>query len=76
MENIHEYEISKPSGDFALLPCPFCGSHEVYYEKYTTQVGYRFRVICAECTASIDPGYAQQKNIVQKMWNNRSIREE
>ena len=62
----------KASGDLALCPCPFCGSEDVVYERYLHTSGYRWRVVCTSCMASIDPGYAQQRSTVQRMWNTRA----
>lgn len=56
----------------ALLPCPFCGGNEIYYEEYKTTVGRRFCCWCASCMASIDPGYAQDRYTVRRMWNRRT----
>ena len=62
----------KASGDLALCRCPFCGSEDVVYERYLHTAGYRWRVVCTSCMASIDPGYAQQRSMVQRMWNTRA----
>ena len=62
----------KASGDLALCRCPFCGSENVVYERYLHTAGYRWRVVCMSCMASIDPGYAQQRSTVQRMWNTRA----
>lgn len=62
----------KASGDLALCRCPFCGSEDVVYERYLHTAGYRWRVVCTSCTASIDPGHAQQRSTVQRMWNTRA----
>ena len=62
----------KADGDLCLERCPFCGSDNVVYEKYLHTAGYRWRVVCIGCMASIDPGYAQQRNTVQRMWNTRA----
>ena len=62
----------KASGDLALCRCPFCGSEDVVYERYLHTAGYRWRVVCMSCMASIDPGYAQQRIVVQRMWNTRA----
>lgn len=41
-----------------LLPCPFCGNDEsVMVEKYGTPVGYRYRVVCPVCMATVDNGF-------------------
>ena len=60
------------SGDLSLDSCPFCGSSDVTYERYLHTAGYRWRVVCTSCMASIDPGYAQQRSMVQRMWNTRA----
>lgn len=62
----------KASGDLAFCRCPFCGSVDVVYERYLHTAGYRWRVVCTSCMASIDPGYAQQRSTVQRMWNTRA----
>lgn len=61
----------KPGYDLALQPCPFCGGKEIVYEKYLSVSGERWRVWCTQCLAGIDPGYAQERHQVQKMWNRR-----
>lgn len=56
----------------ALKPCPFCGCADIVYERYSHQVGQRWRVWCTGCMAGIDPGYAQDQSTVQRMWNSRA----
>lgn len=56
-----------------LKPCPFCGSTHVYYERYRSLAGERWRCWCAECLAGIDPGYAHNMWTVQEMWNRRVV---
>ena len=60
------------NGDLSLDSCPFCGSSDVVYERYLHTAGYRWRVVCMGCMASIDPGHAQQRSTVQRMWNTRA----
>ena len=60
------------SGDMSLDSCPFCGSSDVAFERYLHTAGYRWRVVCTSCMASIDPGHAQQRSTVQRMWNTRA----
>lgn len=60
------------NGDLSLDSCPFCGSSDVVYERYLHTAGYRWRVVCMECMASIDPGHAQQRSTVQQLWNTRA----
>ncbi len=62
---------SFPCEEAALKPCPFCGSIRVFYERYNSVVGERWRCWCADCLAGIDPGYAQSWGTVQDMWNRR-----
>lgn len=63
----------KPFGDFSLSKCPFCGSDSVFYGEYESAVGKRFLVMCTDCMASINPGYAQDMVTVQTMWNKRAL---
>lgn len=70
MQDIIRFE--KPAGDLALNPCPFCGCSGALYAEYKTKVGNRWMVLCPDCMASIDPGYAQQRSTVQTMWNRRA----
>lgn len=30
------------------------------------------KLVCTSCMASIDPGHAQQRSTVQRMWNTRA----
>ena len=71
-KKLEETGFFKASGDLSLDSCPFCGSSEVVYEKYLHTAGYRWRVVCTSCMASIDPGCAQQRSVVQRMWNTRA----
>lgn len=65
----------KPHHENELLPCPFCGCHEIVYAKYTAIVGERWKVVCCGCMAAIDPGYAQDWGVVQRLWNRRALEE-
>lgn len=73
--NISELKnVYKPEhgSDLELSPCPFCGGTEVVYVQYRHFNGdTRFGVLCCDCMANIDPGWAQQKSVVQTMWNRR-----
>ena len=53
------------------LPCPFCGCSEIIAERYEHTAGTRYRIMCCNCTASIDPGWAQTLGTVLNMWNRR-----
>lgn len=61
----------RPDDDLKLLPCPFCGGHHVAYLQYRHAAGLRWKVGCFDCMAEIDPGTAQQRSQVQKLWNRR-----
>ena len=54
-----------------LEPCPFCGNKVIYYERYKTEVGMRYRVLCGNCAARIDNGYAQSRYTIRDIWNQR-----
>ena len=58
-----------------LKPCPFCGNDKIYYERYRTDVGMRFRVICGKCCAKIDDGCAQNRYTVKELWNTRNYKD-
>lgn len=71
LSNIDELWRPEPGGDLALMPCPFCGGTTVVYFHYKHRVGDRYGVLCCDCMANIDPGWAQQKSAVQVLWNHR-----
>lgn len=54
-----------------LLPCPFCGSEDIAAYYYNHGSGIRYAVMCQNCAATIDPGWAQHPGIVADLWNNR-----
>ena len=58
--------------DDAVLPCPFCGSKNIAYGKYEHTAGRRYAIVCMNCMAQIDPGWAQSWGAVQKAWNRRA----
>lgn len=66
----------EPGGHLALKPCPFCGNKEPVYLQYNTKVGLRWMVLCLNCMASIDPGWAQHRSRVQELWNKRTVETE
>lgn len=45
----------------------------MFYERYSSEAGERWRCWCAECIAGIDPGYAQSWGTVRDMWNRRAV---
>lgn len=63
---------SKMPEHLKLLPCPFCGSNEIYYKKYQTPVGERWGVLCGGCIAEVDCGYAAQRAQARDRWNRRA----
>lgn len=71
MEDTTDVYQPKEDEDLKLLPCPFCGSHDVVYMKYNHSAGERWAAVCMGCMAEIDPGWAQQKHQVQDLWNRR-----
>lgn len=54
------------------LPCPFCGSSEIFYNKYQSANGTRWSIFCGGCIAEIDCGYAQQPSTARELWNKRA----
>lgn len=73
MDNVIEFYRAPVGSDLAdLKPCPFCGNGEIVYAKYRHAAGERWKIICPGCTATIDPGYAQDRKTVQSMWNHRN----
>lgn len=55
------------------LPCPFCGSPDVYTYKYEHHKGaIRYGIMCMGCVASLDPGWVQSPHAVTEMWNKRA----
>ena len=58
--------------DDAVMPCPFCGSKNIAYGKYEHTAGRRYAIVCMNCMAQIDPGWAQSWGTVQEMWNRRA----
>ena len=60
-----------PNGRQHLDPCPFCGSDEIVYWSYPHLSGPRWKVLCTNCMAGIDPGWAQSKEPLTELWNRR-----
>lgn len=55
-----------------LPPCPFCGMQHILFVKYQHAAGPRWKVMCADCLAEIDPGWAQQTYALIPMWKRRA----
>ena len=56
-------------------PCPFCGGTDIYIDGYQHGAGMRWRVVCLDCMATVDPGYIQQKYRAIEAWNRRICEE-
>lgn len=54
-----------------LKPCPFCGGTNLYVDGYEHGAGLRWRVLCLDCMATVDPGTIQQKYRAIEAWNRR-----
>lgn len=72
MERVLEIKKPEKGAEDELLPCPFCGSKEVAYERYEHDAGERWKVLCLECMATVDPGTAQQRGQAKRLWNRRT----
>jgi len=68
-----DFKMAQNNGEDNLLPCPFCGSHNIVYARYEHTAGTRWAVVCMGCMAQIDPGWAQSWGAVQELWNRRDI---
>ena len=76
LEKLDIQMASDMGGDAAIVAiCPFCGSHNIAYGKYEHAAGSRWEVLCMNCLANIDPGYAQNWGTVRDMWNRRAASE-
>lgn len=65
------FKASQIEGYEKALPCPFCGSTEIFYRKYQHEAGERWSILCGNCVAEIDCGYAQQPSTARDLWNKR-----
>lgn len=70
--SIELFEPAPGNENTELKPWPFCGGTNVFYERYGSPAGERWRCWCAECLAGIDPGTAQEMGAVRDMWNRRA----
>lgn len=76
LENVVQTWKPAPDGHLALKPCPFCGNEKILYMQYKTPAGLRWLVVCCECMANIDPGWAQNRHRVAELWNRRAGKNE
>lgn len=78
MADIEELDISMAGkrSDDSVSPCPFCGSESIAYGKYKHGAGTRWAILCMNCMAQIDPGWAQSWGAVQELWNRRDSEKE
>lgn len=72
-DSIELFEPNPGNENMTLKPCPFCGGTSIFYERYGSPAGERWRCWCAECLAGIDPGTAQEMGHVREMWNRRAV---
>ena len=72
IENMVQIWKPEPGGQLALKPCPFCGNEEPVYLQYNHAAGLRWMVLCTDCMASIDPGWARSRHRVAELWNRRA----
>ena len=71
IENL-DIRLAGKRSDDSVKPCPFCGSENIAYGKYEHACGTRYAILCMNCMAQIDPGWAQSWGAVQGMWNRRA----
>lgn len=74
VEEIIQIWKPEPGSDLWLDPCPFCGHEEIFYVEYMHLVGPRWKAICGGCCATIDPGYARNRDVIRAMWNRRTAK--
>lgn len=55
-----------------MKPCPFCGGKNIFVDGYDHAAGKRWRAICLDCMATVDPGTMQQKYRAIEEWNRRA----
>ena len=74
MANMIDLDISMAGkrSDDSVKPCPFCGSENIAYGKYEHVCGTRYSILCMNCMAQIDPGWAQSWGAVQELWTRRA----
>lgn len=63
--------------DMTLLPCPCCGSKEIYYFWYKHACGKnRVGILCGECMLQMDTGTDALAFQVRQRWNRRAKQNE
>ena len=67
--------VASPIEPVIMLPCPFCGEHEVYINEQTCEVDDNiyhdfYNAYCPMCCASVDYGEGKEKTI--ELWNKRA----
>lgn len=65
-------DIARPSRDFSVKPCPFCGGDNIFYWQFKHGPGLRWRIVCHDCIAMIDPGWTQERGELAYRWNKRA----
>lgn len=56
----------------SLKPCPFCGGKETAYMAYEHHPeAIRWKIVCTNCMAGIDPGTIQDRWRLDDLWNQR-----
>lgn len=59
-----------------VKPCPFCGGSNLFEESYENGIGWRYRIICGDCYATVDDGTLRSIEDAVEAWNRRSIDED
>lgn len=63
-------KIESTSPNNWIRPCPFCGGVPMI-DYYMHLAGPRYRIVCMNCMAVLDPGWCQDQKTAIELWNKR-----
>ena len=72
MDEITRVEASEERGEMQEKPCPCWANNYEDYNQHQTNNGPKWLAFCPHCTASVRPGWAEDKIAVAEIWNRRS----